>query len=241
MPGERVLLWDFDGTLGHRSGRWSGTVLEVLDLEYPGHGHRQQQISAALAGGYPWSRPDEAHHHLSEPDAWWRQMTGVIGEALGRVGLPPAAAAHAAGLVRARYTDPVHWRLYEDTAPALAELTGRGWRHAVLSNHVPELTMLIESLGIARHFEVIVNSAVIGYEKPHPEAFRLALAAAGQPERVWMIGDNPAADIAGARAAGIDAVLVRTPDPGLPYHAPDLTTLPDLISAAEAATAAGRC
>ncbi len=236
MAGKRLLLWDFDGTLGQRPGRWSGTLVEVLDAELPGHGYLREQISAELKTRYLWNQSDVAHPQLSDPDAWWRHMTGVITEALTRVGLPPGQAAHVAGLLRARYTDPAHWQLYPDTVPALTELSELGWNHAVLSNHVPELSSLITALGIAPRFDAIVNSAVIGYEKPHPEAFRLALAAAGDPERVWMIGDNPTADIAGARALGIDAILVRTPDPGVPHHAADLSTVPALITAAEAAT-----
>jgi putative hydrolase of the HAD superfamily len=135
--------------------------------------------------------------------------------------------------VRERYTDPAGWLLYDDTIPALTELSRRGWRHVVLSNHVPELPAIIKSLGLAPHLAAIVNSASTGYEKPHPQAFRLALAAADRPDRIWMIGDNPTADIAGARAAGIDAILVRTSNPGLRHHAPDLTTVPDLITAAD--------
>lgn len=54
-----------------------------------------------------------------------------------------------------------------------------------------------------------MTSARTGYEKPNPKMFAAALALAGTPERVWMVGDNPTADIAGAQAAGIPSILVR--------------------------------
>jgi len=57
--------------------------------------------------------------------------------------------------------------------------------------------------------ERIFNSAQTGYEKPHPEAFRGVLDALGGAEKIWMVGDNGDADVAGAKAAGIPAVLVR--------------------------------
>ncbi|HVS84245.1 MAG TPA: HAD hydrolase-like protein, partial [Gaiellaceae bacterium] len=41
------------------------------------------------------------------------------------------------------------------------------------------------------------------------EAFRLALRACGDPAEVWMVGDNPIADIEGAEAVGIRAIRVR--------------------------------
>jgi putative hydrolase of the HAD superfamily len=57
----------------------------------------------------------------------------------------------------------------------------------------------------------LLTSAAIGYEKPHPEAFRLALGTVS-PERAWMIGDNPVADIGGANGVGAHAILVRHAD-----------------------------
>ena len=62
-------------------------------------------------------------------------------------------------------------------------------------------------------FDHVTNSAVIGYEKPHPEIFRLALEAAGNPTSAWMVGDNVTADILGAEQAGISGILVRKVDP----------------------------
>lgn len=233
MTAHRVLLWDFDGTLGQRPGHWSGAVLEALDASRPGHGYQQAQIAKVLWTGFPWHDPDTVHLHLGDPNAWWQHMSAVLTSALMRLGLTRSHATRAAALVRERYTDPAGWLLYDDTIPALTELSRRGWRHVVLSNHVPELPAIIKSLGLAPHLAAIVNSASTGYEKPHPQAFRLALAAADRPDRIWMIGDNPTADIAGARAAGIDAILVRTSNPGLRHHAPDLTTVPDLITAAD--------
>jgi len=231
--GGRVLLWDFDRTLGYRTGAWSSAVLEALDAAQPGHGYQISEIKAVLVNVYPWHTPEIAHPQLSAPGAWWRNMTEILTNALTRLGLAPDQAASAAQLVAARYTDPAAWRLFDDTLPTLLALSRLGWRHVVVSNHVPELPAILDSLGLTPHLAAIVNSADTGYEKPHPEAFRLALASVGQPAEVWMIGDNPVADIAGARDAGINAILVRTPDPGLPHYAPDLTHIAEILAASE--------
>jgi putative hydrolase of the HAD superfamily len=69
-------------------------------------------------------------------------------------------------------------------------------------------------LGIAPYVEHILSSALVGYEKPRPEIFRMALDAAGGPAEAWMIGDSPTADYDGAEAAGISAILVHA-EPGL--------------------------
>ena len=67
--------------------------------------------------------------------------------------------------------------------------------------------------------ETIHTSASTGFEKPHPRAFELALEAAGHPDTVWMVGDNPIADVQGAQRLGIPAILVRTADPATPDRA----------------------
>lgn len=41
-------------------------------------------------------------------------------------------------------------------------------------------------------------------------------------EQLWMIGDNPIADIAGAAALGIPGILVRKNDPGVAHYCADL-------------------
>ena len=79
----------------------------------------------------------------------------------------------------------------------------------IVSNHVPELPALVEDLGLAGWFDAVVTSARVGFEKPHPRLFAAARAVSPDP-RIWMIGDNPIADVAGARSVGIDAILVRT-------------------------------
>jgi HAD superfamily hydrolase (TIGR01509 family) len=62
-----------------------------------------------------------------------------------------------------------------------------------------------------------ISAADIGYLKPHETIFRAALEAVGAtPEETVFIGDNPVADIAGAQAMGMKAVLrVGHPAPPL--------------------------
>ncbi|WP_373294972.1 HAD-IA family hydrolase [Streptomyces fuscichromogenes] len=72
-------------------------------------------------------------------------------------------------------------------------------RHVIVSNHVPELDILLQCLGLHRHFLAVVNSPLVGWEKPHRRIFETALERVGRPEHVWMVGDNPVADIAGRK------------------------------------------
>lgn len=56
---------------------------------------------------------------------------------VGRVGYD--RVSELAREVRGTYLDATAWVVYDDVVPTLTRLSGLGWRHVVLSNHVPEL------------------------------------------------------------------------------------------------------
>jgi putative hydrolase of the HAD superfamily len=209
--GPPAILWDFDGTLATRPGLWSACVVEVLDEHMPGHGVTQQQVAGFLNSGFPWHDWEKVHDNLCNPQDWWEPVLALIADAMIGVGVGPDAAASLAPRFRESFVDPARWHVFPDSLEALRLSGSAGWRNVIVSNHVPELPDLVTDLGLAGHLHAVVNSAEHGYEKPRPEAFRLALDAAGDPATAWMVGDNPIADIAGAAQAGIPGVLTRAP------------------------------
>lgn len=206
-----VVLWDFDGTLAWRPGLWSGCVIELLDEDEPGHAGTAQLVRELMRGAYPWNRHEEPHTHLADADAWWEALRPFLVRAIAGCGVPQQRAQELSGKVRERFVDASRgWQLFADSRAALERTRAAGWRNVILSNHVPELGDLVEQLGLADLLEDVHSSAVSGYEKPNPRAFELALAAAGDPAERWMVGDNPHADVAGAEALGVPAILIRT-------------------------------
>jgi putative hydrolase of the HAD superfamily len=209
-----AVLWDFDGTLAVRPGHWGGCLLEMLDAREPGHGVSQPVISELLNHGWPWHEHETPHPHLSSPGAWWRHIENLLRTALTAAApqLPRARADALLSEFRSTYLDSARWSVYPDSAAALKVTAAAGWRNVIVSNHAPELPGLMRDLGLADAVDAVICSAQCGYEKPHPEIFREAMRAAGQPRSAWMVGDNPVADIAGAAWAGIPGILVRTPE-----------------------------
>ena len=67
----------------------------------------------------------------------------------------------------------------------------------------------MKELGLLDYFPTCrVSAADVGYLKPHPAIFEGALQCLGtRPEETVFVGDNPIADIAGAQAAGLQAIL----------------------------------
>ncbi|HKH09792.1 MAG TPA: HAD-IA family hydrolase [Rubrobacter sp.] len=225
----RYLVWDFDGTLGYRVGRWSSALRSVLEEAVPGHDRAGEALGAQLRGGFPWHTPEVPHPALSSPDLWWDALLPVFVRAFEDGGVEPATSRALAGKVRGAYVDPRHWRLYDDAAPALRGLSSRGWTHLILSNHVPELPDILRALGLEDLILRVFNSAESGYEKPHPRAYEGVLETVAGAEAAWMVGDNPQADVRGAEAVGLPAILVRGQKRGTRRHCEDLSGVSGII------------
>jgi putative hydrolase of the HAD superfamily len=220
------LIWDFDNTLAHRPGLWGQCLVDTANSTVPGLRLTRAQVTPYLSRGFPWHTPEVEHPHLRDPDAWWASLNQVLSGAItAATDIDATLALEIATRVRARYLDPSWWIVFPDTEPTLAALTRCGWKHLILSNHVPELPQLVKALGLAHHFDRIITSATLGYEKPHPSAFKAALQAIPPNSRVVMIGDSFTMDYQGARAAGIDAILVRGSHPECETSYADLRAL----------------
>jgi putative hydrolase of the HAD superfamily len=211
----KAVLWDFDETLARPSRGWSQTLVDLLDRESPGHSITPAALLPGLSRGYPWHDWERAHLQLNDPREWWAVVRAVLEDALVDAGVDEPLADRVAAAAPAEYTRLDHWSVFPDVVSALERLTANGWRHVIVSNHCPELPQISWGLGLARHFDAILTSAAIGYDKPNPEIYALGLRAAGNPDAVWMVGDNPEADIAGAARCGIPGILVRRAAPGM--------------------------
>jgi len=228
---DRYILWDFDGTLAARGGMWSGALRAVLSQFEPSVECELATFRPHLQTGFPWHSPEQGHEHLASADEWWDELLPIFQRAFQATGLSNARALALAREVRAVYLDPECWTVFDDVVPALVTLRNAGWGHAILSNHVPELTHLTEALGLRQYFEEVFSSAAIGYEKPHELAFRRTLDQLGNPRAVWMVGDNYNADIVGAGGVGLPAVLVRTTHVEAKYQVQSLSQLAHVIAA----------
>jgi putative hydrolase of the HAD superfamily len=230
----KYLIWDFDDTLGHRAeGKWTASLVKVLQIERPDFPVQAEAIRPHMQSGFPWMSPDAPHTHITSADAWWESLHPLFARTFRSIGFPSDEADYLAREVRHVYADPSAWRLFDDTQPTLRELADSGWRHCMLSNHVPELPLILSHLGILEEFAAVVNSAEIGYEKPHPQAFKRVLDLLREPEAVWMIGDSYEMDIAGARALGIPGILVRKTHPQAEHCCADLLGVIGILSGAD--------
>lgn len=182
----------------------------------------EQQAAAALR--------EEMAYYLEHHDA------GVDGDALAllrdRCAEVLARGLGAAGVrlrglpvgeIRAALLAALRFRPYDDVPPALAELRAAGHRLVVVSNWDVSLHDMLRTTGLAALVDGAISSAEAGARKPDPAIFRRALALAGSEEVAGRpalhAGDSLEFDVAGARAAGLEAVLIARD--GVPGAVPD--------------------
>jgi HAD superfamily hydrolase (TIGR01509 family) len=99
-----------------------------------------------------------------------------------------------------------------EALPLLDALRARNVRVGLCSNapyRVLSLHAQLAFLGLDGHLDAVTFSAEVGWRKPSPRIFEAAIRRLGTgADRTIMVGDSEAADIAGAHAAGMRAVLV---------------------------------
>ena len=217
-----TVMWDFDGTLVKPTS-WRGVLMDVLTEFEPGHKIDSEQLRPFLKDGFPWDKSQEPHLQLSTPEFWWANLQPLFVRTYEGIGFSPERAKFLAQHVRAHIVNPNRYHLYEDTIYVLTGLKEKGWRNVILSNNMPELPEIVAALGLSQFIDYCLVSALTGYEKPNSEAFNIALSAFGNPERIWMVGDNIFSDVRGAESLGMPAILVHNKqDFNTKYQAPTL-------------------
>ena len=124
---------------------------------------------------------------------------------------------------------------------ALQELSRKPVKLGIISNTGNSSSRaygrMFKAMGIDRFFEVVSLSNDLAMAKPCPEIFRHTLDALGvEPFRTLHVGDNPAADVAGAAGVGMKTAWLTGPNrSGLTaqpdYFADDIGEIPAIVDA----------
>ncbi|MEP6871274.1 MAG: HAD family hydrolase, partial [Anaerolineaceae bacterium] len=106
-----------------------------------------------------------------------------------------------------------HLTVYDDARALLSSLKFRGYRVGVITNAIFPghlFQPLVNELGLSGYVDAFVSSADLGVAKPNPGIFLHTMKAIGcEAHETLFVGDRLETDIAGARAAGMRAVLIR--------------------------------
>jgi putative hydrolase of the HAD superfamily len=169
-----------------------------------------------------------------EREVWRGIVRDVFAGAGLLAGFAPGAFDAYFDAVYRHFEDPATWDVFPDVMPVLAALRALGSPLGIVSNFDSRVLRILEGLDLARWFESVTLSSQVGATKPAGAIFARALAHHGvDAARALHVGDSPAEDYEGARAAGLRAALIdrsgRHADrPGL-VRVGSLAALPDMI------------
>ena len=141
----------------------------------------------------------------------WRDYFRIL---LTRVGTPPEGTEEIIDTLAEAHQRVGLWTVAIDGAvTTVRALKDEGHRLGVVSNAEGRVERDLEGAGYAGLFETVVDSHLVGFEKPDPRIFRIAMERmSAAPETAVFLGDVPAVDVAGARSAGLMAVLLDRHD-----------------------------
>lgn len=221
----RAILFDAGNTLVHldhefiaetaRAAGFRCTAADVHEAEYAA----KQWVDRVMA-----------ERRAGRDDTRRQSYFSVALEALG---VPPNTAKAILRILEEANAADCLWRVVtEGTHDALAALRTRGYTLGVVSNADGRIERDLGRRGLRSHFTAVIDSAVVGVEKPDPRIFALGLEAVGAPAAETLyVGDIYSIDILGAEGIGMSAVLL---DPLERYPAPcrripTLATLLDVL------------
>jgi len=141
------------------------------------------------------------------------------------------ATAAALAELHTYHTASNLWEYVPDNVvPALEALRTRGLRIVVVSNANGTLRAHLDRLGLTSRFDVVLDSADEGVEKPHPRFFEIALERSGaRRDTTIHVGDLYYVDVMGARSAGLRGVLLDEANLRPDADCPRVQSLDDLV------------
>jgi len=197
---------------------WGGTLTpwHAIDLA------EQWHVYAARYAPDPVAAADVAARILAAETAAWARLrhdggSAHLAEVLADAGVDTDHPAHEAALAAYEEFWEPHTYADPDVLPLFTGLRDRGVRVGVLSNTIWSRDYherVFARDGVLSLVDGAVYTSEIAHAKPHPQAFRAAMAAVGvdDPAACVYVGDRPFEDVHGAQRVGMRAVLVPHSD-----------------------------
>jgi putative hydrolase of the HAD superfamily len=236
MTPLRAIFLDIGDTIMRANPSWEGVYKLALDeygISIPLEGLRDALRRAYHHGGYGFDGGFDA-----TPETSFQRTMEMDQRALAELGIAdlPEDFYRRLGQVFLLVSS---WHVFPDAIPTLEALRSRGLVVGAVSNWIWQLPELLHSLELVSHFDFIAASARVGFEKPHAGIFRYALKEAGvSAAETLHVGDHVDADVAGARSAGIAAVLIdrrdRFTQADVPDGVPLIHSLAELLPVVDA-------
>jgi len=220
-----AVIFDAGGTIVHPD--WQ-RLAQLVKAETGGSFTAEQldQAFGQIVSGIDQSLLNGAQSNRSKTAHW------VLLDVFCSLGLDERECARVRSHFELEHQNRHLWcQAYADAEDVLIGLKNAGLRMAVISN--TEDGRLEDSLGsaqLASHFEVLIDSQLVGCRKPEAEIFRLTLQRLGiKPHEAVYVGDSYGYDVLGAQQAGLHSVLIDRLDRYQTIDCARIGTLRELI------------
>jgi HAD superfamily hydrolase (TIGR01549 family) len=203
------------------------------DLEAAGipisveHFHEAERAGKKRLDEVLWPQIREGRVPRTSNHVYWEYYLAALMELLGT---PAEKRKAALERVIAGFRDTRTWsKVLPDTVPTLKKLKAAGYYLAVISNSDGTVEGELHSAGLDEYLEFVIDSSVVGVEKPHPEIFEIALNRAGvKPHEAIYVGDTYPTDVGGAELAGLRGILIDWVGAYPDAECPRITSLSEL-------------
>lgn len=143
-------------------------------------------------------------------EEYWHNWDSLVLKNLG-----VANNEELANIVQSKWFDFVGCTPYPEVKEVLLELKRRGLKLGLISNgYEEEIDFVLEKANLDKTtFDIIVGVDTTKKVKPSPDVFRYALGRLNvKPDVTLFVGDHIEMDYDGARAVGINALLIERED-----------------------------
>jgi putative hydrolase of the HAD superfamily len=207
-PGVRAIYFDAVGTVIHPEpsagdayamiGRRFGSCLGVEEVRRRFTTAFKRQETIDLMAGH---RTGEAR----EKQRWQHIVAEVLDDVADQAGCFQALHDH--------FARPSSWRCDRQAARVVRALISSGYRIGLATNFDHRLRAVANGLPELAEISSLVISSEVGWKKPAAAFFaRLCEVVGFCPAEVLLVGDDPGNDLAGAKAAGLCALLLDAND-----------------------------
>jgi REG-2-like HAD superfamily hydrolase len=174
-----------------------------IELDHARFAEGVNRANTLLAPRHPSQVP--APFSQAAMDRFWTDYNRILLSVCAR----NPRDSEKAELAYRRFTAAISWRIYDEVRGVLRKLRLHGIRLGIISNWSGDLEEVMHRVGLLESFDFVLDSARLGYEKPHVRIFDEALRRADVESRSALhIGDSPEHDVDGALGAGLRALLL---------------------------------
>lgn len=208
------VIFDLGDTLMYHTSTWDSTRNDSIDVLCE-HLVEKGILTDVETFKNLFSKRQVEYYQRRDFDLVEITSLDVFRSTLYEVGAPKINEAQMQEAMAVMYSvSQDRWEVEPDAVSTLETLKTDGYKLALISNasDSDDVQVLIDKAQIRPFLDTIIISSDMGLRKPHTRLFEQALRAwYAKPSQAVMVGDLLAADVAGAKAAGLASIWINRP------------------------------